>query len=297
MHMISASPTNGQQNDGRESSEEEDTGSHSPSAAEDTVGANAASSTVTRADGARVSNSGASTHSANRGCSAVEPWYKKESLLKFVTPRSMSLVGMSNCGKTTYILKLLEQAEGVFTEPPKLVIVCYNIFQCLFRRMAETVPNISFNQGLPDRATIEDWASKTEGHLMLVFDDLYQELIQNKAVCDLTIMLSHHLNISCIMTSHNIFMCAKYSKTISTNLHYTLLFTLRNRLQLSILGSQLFCHKGKAKNFVKVYDQVMSENCLGNPLIIDNSPRSTNRNYMLRNKVMPGEFPVIYEIN
>ena len=132
---------------------------------------------------------------------------------------------------------------------------------------------------------------------MLVFDDLNQELIQNKAVCDLTIMLSHHLNITCIMTSHNIFMCAKYSKTISTNLHYILLFTLRNRLQLSILGSQMFCHKGKAKNFVKVYDQVMSENCLGNPLIIDNSPRSTNRNYMLRNKVMPGEFPVIYEIN
>ena len=49
--MISASPTNGQQNDGSESSEEDDTGSHSPSAAEDTVGANAASSTVTRAEG------------------------------------------------------------------------------------------------------------------------------------------------------------------------------------------------------------------------------------------------------
>ena len=163
--------------------------------------------TNTRADGARVSNSGASTHSANRGCSAVEPWYKEESLLKFVTSLSMSLVGMSNCGKTTYILKLLQQAKGVFTEPPKRVIVCYNIFKVLFRWMAETVPNISFYQGLPDRATIEDWASKTEGHLMLVFDDLYQESIQNKAVCDLTIMLSHHLNISCIMASQYFHVC------------------------------------------------------------------------------------------
>ena len=105
----------------------------------------------------------------------------------------------------------------MFTEAPSRVIYCYYVFQKLFTEMAETVPTISFYQGLPDRATIETWASK-EKHLMLVFDDLYQELIQSKAVCDLTIMLSHHLNISCIMTSHNIFMCAKYSKTISTNL-------------------------------------------------------------------------------
>ena len=192
---------------------------------------------------------------------------------------------------------MLEQAEGVFTEPPKRVIVCYNIFQDLFRRMGETVPNISFYQGLPDRATIEEWSAQTRGHLLLVFDDLYHELIQSKSVCDLTIMLSHHLNISCIMTSHNIFMCAKYSKTISTNLHYIGIFTLRDRRHLSILGSQFFAHKSKARNFVKVYDLVRSENSLGNPLIIDNSPRSTNRNYMLRSRVMPGQFPIIYEIS
>ena len=159
-----------------------------------------------------------------------------------------------------------------------------------------STPNICFYQGLPDRGTIESWASD-ERHLLLIFDDLYQELIQSKAVCDLTIMLSHHLNISSIMASHNIFMCSKYSKTISTNLHYILLFTIRNRLQLSVLEGQLFCHKSKAKNFVKVYDIVKSENCVGNPLVIDNSPRSTNRQYMLRSNVLPGELPIIYDIN
>lgn len=192
---------------------------------------------------------------------------------------------------------MLEQAEGVFTEPPKRVIVCYNIYQDLFRRMAETIRNISFYQGLPDRSTIEDWSAQTKGHLMLVFDDLYHEVIQSKAVCDLTIMLSHHLNITTIMTSHNIFMSAKYSKTISTNLHYIGIFTIRDRRHLSILGSQLFAHKSKGRNFVKVYDIVRNENNLGNPLIIDNSPRSTNRNYMLRSKCLPGELTNVYEIN
>ena len=244
----------------------------------------------------RVSNSDTAMHSVSCRDTAKD-WFEKESLLKFVTPCSICFIGMNNCGKTTYITKMLEQAEGVFTEPPKRVIVCYNIFQDLFRRMGETVPNISFYQGLPDRATIEEWSAQTRGHLLLVFDDLYHELIQSKSVCDLTIMLSHHLNISCIMTSHNIFMCAKYSKTISTNLHYIGIFTLRDRRHLSILGSQFFAHKSKARNFVKVYDLVRSENSLGNPLIIDNSPRSTNRNYMLRSRVMPGQFPIIYEIS
>ena len=287
---------NGRENESAESTADETMGSHSPSDDENSISVSAASSDGNGADSARVSNDSAAVHSASRD-HTVKNWYETESLIKFVTPCSICLIGMNNCGKTTYIRKLLEQADGVFTVPPKRVIVCYNIFQDLFRRMAETVPNISFYQGLPDRTTIEDWAAKTAGHLMLVFDDLYQELIQSKAVCDLTIMLSHHLNISCIMTSHNIFMCAKYSKTISTNLHYILLFTLRNRLQLSVLGSQLFCHKGKARNFVKVYDTVTSENSIGNPLIIDNSPRSTNRRYMLRSRVMPGELPIIYEIS
>ena len=205
--------------------------------------------------------------------------------------------GMNSCGKTTYIKELLEQAEGAFTEPPSRVIFCYNVYQPLFTEISKTVANVSFYQGLPDRDTIDQWAS-SQRHLLLIFDDLYYELVQSKAICDLTIMLSHHLRISTIMTSHNIFMGAKYSKTISTNLHYILLFTLRNRMQLSVLGSQLFCHKGRAKNFVKVYDMVSGGgNTIGNPLIIDNSPRSMGRQYMLRSRCLPGQFPIIYEIS
>ena len=225
------------------------------------------------------------------------PWYLRESLVKFVTPCSMSLIGMSGSGKSTYIKKLLEQADGVFTEAPSRIVFCYNIYQTIFSDMGRSVKNISFYQGVPTRELIESWAS-SERHLMLIFDDLYQEIIQSKDICDLTIMLSHHLHISCIYTSHNIFMNSRYSKTIATNLHYILLFTLRNRLQISVLGAQLFCHKNKAKSFVKVYDMVADDNNgeLGNPLIIDNSPVSLNKQFRLRCRVLPGEVPFVYEI-
>lgn len=215
------------------------------------------------------------------------------SLLQFVSPFTMLLIGMSNSGKSTYIKKLLEQSEKVFTEKVTRIVYFYNIYQKLFDEMERTVPNITFIQGLPGRTDIEAWAVK-EKHLMLVFDDLYFELINSKDMTDLTIMLCHHMNISCIMTSHNIFMSSKFSKTITTNIHYILLFTLQNRLQLSTLGTQLFCHKKKSRNFVTVYDSVMQGDRFS-PLIIDLSPKTQDRNYMVRSNVLPGEYPIVYD--
>lgn len=216
------------------------------------------------------------------------------SLLKFISPFTMLLIGMSNSGKSNYMRKLLEQPDKVFTEPPSRILYFYNIHQRLFDEMEQSVAKITFIQGLPSRSEIESWAVQ-EKHLMLVFDDLYHELINSKDITDLTIMLCHHMNISCIMTSHNIFMSSKYSKTITTNIHYILLFTLQNRLQLSTLGTQLFCHKNKSRNFVHVYDSVMQDNRFS-PLIIDLSPQTENKQQMLRSNVLPGEFPIIYEI-
>ena len=265
--------------------------------------ANSGSDTATGADSAGPSSGGIPSRStailsAGRDDTAKN-WYEKESLLKFVTPCTIGFFGMSSCGKTTFIKKMLEQADGVFTEPPRRIVFCYNIFQDLFHRMAETIPNITFYEGVPDRSIMEEWSAQTGGgHLLIIFDDLYKEVIQSKAVCDLSTLLSHHLKISTIIVSQNIYMGGKYSKTITTDLHYIGLFTIRDRRHLSILGSQLFAHKSKVRNFVKVYDLVQSTNRLGNPLIIDNSPLSnSNRNHNLRSRVLPGELPIIYEIS
>ena len=291
---------NGRENEPpRNDSETEDSSGISPQSPSE----NCVSDNATGADSAGPSSGGIPSRStailsAGRDDTAKN-WYEKESLLKFITPCTIGFFGMSSCGKTTYIKKMLEQADGVFTEPPKRIVFCYNIFQDLFHRMAETIPNITFYEGVPDRSTMEEWSSQTGGgHLLIIFDDLYKEVIQSKAVCDLSILLSHHLKISSIIVSHNIYMGAKYSKTITSNLHYIGLFTIRDRRHLSILGSQLFAHKSKARNFVKVYDLVQSTSSLGNPLIIDNSPCSnSNRNHILRSRVLPGELPIIYEIS
>ena len=181
--------------------------------------------------------------------------------------KSCAFSGMSNSGKTAYIKQLLEMAPQVFTEPPSRVIYFYNIYQRViyfyniyqdkFAQMEDSIENISFFQGLPQRSDIEKCAS-SERHLLLVFDDLYQDVISSRDISDLTIMLCHHLNASCIFTSHNIFAYGKCSKTIATNLHYILLMQLRIKLQLTILSTQLFCYKNKSRHFVALYDAIMN---------------------------------------
>ena len=102
---------------------------------------------------------------------------------------------------------------------------------------------------------------------------MYQDVIGSRDICDLCHMLSHHLNISCIFTSHNIFTAGKFSKTIATNLHCILLGTLRNQLQIATLATQLFCYGKKSRSFVRLYEDHIRENPFSQ-IQIDLSPIS-----------------------
>ena len=46
---------------------------------------------------------------------------------------------------------------------------------------------------------------------------------------------------------------------------------------------------------MSVYDRVIDENPFS-PLVIDLSPKCPNHRYMLRKNVLPGQYPIIYEL-
>lgn len=190
--------------------------------------------------------------------------------------------------------KLVENGDRMFTIPPSKYVWMYNIYQDLYDDVERSGANVSFVQGLPSRSDIESWA-ENESHLVLLVDDLYHLMIHSRDILDLFVLLCHHLTVTVIISCHNIFMNSKYAKTMTTNLHYILLFKLQNRLQLSTLGTQLFCHSKKAKHFVQVYDAVMETDQFS-PLVIDLSPQSRHSDYKLRSNILPGELPIIYEL-
>ena len=89
--------------------------------------------------------------------------------------------------------RLIENANGMFTVPPRRIVYAYFEYQPLFDVMKRTIPNIIFHQGLPDR---EDLENHSEGldHVILVLDDLMLKITQSEDCAQLFTVTSHHRN-------------------------------------------------------------------------------------------------------
>ena len=69
---------------------------------------------------------------------------------RFKTPSSIMISGPSQCGKTFLTLKLLKNAEEIFTDEIHKIIYCYGAYQPCFAEFKEHIPNIEFVQGFPE---------------------------------------------------------------------------------------------------------------------------------------------------
>ena len=109
-------------------------------------------------------------------------WYTKESVIKFQSPSTITLVASSNSGKTTYVKRMLQESSGIFTVPIKKVLYCYGSkWQTIFDEMLQVVPNISFKEGIPSEDDLKDLIDgEGSPHVCLVLDDLSNQLYSNK---------------------------------------------------------------------------------------------------------------------
>jgi hypothetical protein len=208
-------------------------------------------------------------------------------LLPFNDCSSIMVSGATSSGKTQWVYRLLQNLEnldGMFNTKPEHVLYCYGVWQPIFNDMESMC---TLHQGLPNN--IENWESESK-HKLIILDDL-----MDKVVCSLDMSLlftqgCHHRNISVIFITQNLFLQGKYSRTISLNTQYMVLFrSMRDVSQISTLGKQLF--PGRAKLLTQVYEDVMKQPYAY--LIVDNSPHS-NPKYRLRTHIFPGEDPIVY---
>lgn len=88
-----------------------------------------------------------------------------------------------------------------------------------------------FIEGIPDPDQLQSLSNS-----LIIFDDLNSQYINNHEIMDIFTVGSHHRNISVIVISHNIFAKGKFSREISLNSNYLILFkNPRDQLQLQIL--------------------------------------------------------------
>jgi hypothetical protein len=205
----------------------------------------------------------------------------------FSTPTSMLLAGPTMAGKTSFVIKLLENASKMFKEVPTKILYCYMAYQPAFERLKE-IANVTLHEGLPERSEIIEFGLLT-GHKVIIFDDMLKYIVNDANIQEYVTVTSHHNNMTIILLSQNIFAQGQTARTISLNCHYIVLFNnKRDVSQVSRLGSQIM--PGKVRYFVDSFEKATSRKY--GYLLIDFSPH-TDKKYQLRTRIFPDEAPTI----
>ena len=140
----------------------------------------------------------------------------------FKTPSCITLNGMSQSGKTTFLYKLLRRRDELFSPPPTKILFAYGAWQEIFHHMEKTLP-IEFVEGLPTKEKLDEFA-ETGVSKLIVLDDLMDRVICSSDMQNLYSRGCHHSNITVVFISQNIFAQGKASRSIALNTQYMVLF-------------------------------------------------------------------------
>ena len=165
---------------------------------------------------------------------SIEKLYQRE---VFLHPFTCIIAGPSGSGKTKLLLNIILRSKEMIKPTPDRIIYCYSCWQKVF----ENIKNIEFHEGCFD---IDDVDEKKNN--LIIFDDLMEEVNNDKSVQNLFTKGSHHKNISVFLLTQNLFAKGKFTRTINLNSHYSIIFdNPRDRSQISHFARQMYPNNSK----------------------------------------------------
>lgn len=202
--------------------------------------------------------------------------------LKLEAPSNILLAGPSQSGKSFWIKQLITYKDAMFKVVPVRVIYAYGAYQPEFENLKKL--GVEFHAGLPNKQDLEQW-SEIGQHVFLILDDVMQSGCNSPDILTLFTVNSHHMNMTTAFLCQNLFPPGRYSRSISLNAHYIVIFkTKRDQLQVQTLGKQIL--PNHSKFFAESY-----ENACAEPygyLFCDLHP-ATDKKFELRTRIFPGE--------
>ena len=157
-----------------------------------------------------------------------------ETTFQFRHPFTMILAGPTSCGKTTWLKKLLHQAECMITPVPRQIFWFYKRWQPMYTEMQENIPNIKFVHGI--RRQDPDGQPAIN-----IYDDLMKDSTNNSDICEMYTEGSHHCNLSVICLLQNLYYHGKENRTMSLSTQYMVLFkNPRDQQQVVQLPRQMY---------------------------------------------------------
>lgn len=201
--------------------------------------------------------------------------------LKLRHPCGVIISGPQQTGKSTFTLRLVEEADIVFHPPPKAQLYCYGEYDDRIHDYRKAGAIVM--AGLPDEATIDTLEKPAVLYLddlMLHAKDLYLQDLFTKKI--------HHKNLSVVFLVQNAF--DKNIRVARLNSQYLVFMRAPNMaLQLRNIGSQLF--PGMLHYFLDAARKALSK--AYTYLLVDNHPRTDDR-LRLRTGLFKGEDKLVF---
>ena len=205
--------------------------------------------------------------------------------LAFTTPCTAIISGPTASGKSTFIFRTLRNRKHMFHTPVKKIYYFYGVWQKLFKVNSDL--NVEYIKDIPNEHFLQELES--DYHNLVIIDDLQSSALNNGFIANLFSREAHHRNLGVFLILQNLFYQGKYSRDISLNTHYFILFkNQRDINQIKILGNQL----GIGKKLIQAYSYATSEPF--SYILIDLSPHS-NSSCMLRSNIFPDEYATVYK--
>ena len=192
----------------------------------------------------------------------------------------MLVCGPAGGGKTSFVIKFIENASQMFDTKPAHVYWFYGIVTA--QQPLLTKKGFLTYQGLPDNF---DFIEPTS---IVVLDDLMDAAGKHEGVTDLFTKLAHHKNLFVIFIQENLLPRQPDARTRSLNSQYLALFrNSRDKFQIDVLGRQIY--PSKKHYLLNIYEDV----CIApySYLFID-LHQKTSELIRFRSNILPEEAPM-----
>ena len=144
----------------------------------------------------------------------------------------MIISGPSSSGKTTFLLRFLNEYQTLMQPIPKSILYCYSEYHDHIPMLQSG--GVTIHQGLPDDQIIESLAKPA----LMILDDLMLNASEEYLTSLFTKKI-HHKNTSVIFLTQDLFQ--RKIKVARNNAQYIVLMRAPNAaLQIRNLGVQLF---------------------------------------------------------